>query len=106
MFSGRSVDLVGEQNVGKDRALPQREFRRLHIENVRAGNVRRHKIRRELNTRITGAEDLGERLYGQRFCRPGNAFDKSVPFGKQCDHDLFDHLVLADDGFAKFIENM
>ena len=70
------------------------------VEDVRAGDVRRHQVRRELNTAEIGVDDARQRFDGQRFRRAGHAFDQRVAFGQQRDQDLFDRFVLADDYFA------
>jgi len=43
-LGGGAVDLVAEDHVGEDRALPQHERVRSHVEDVRAGDVRRQEV--------------------------------------------------------------
>ena len=47
-FGRRAIDLIGQQQVGEDRPMAQRERRSRHVENVCAGDVGRHQIGGEL----------------------------------------------------------
>ena len=47
---GRSaVDFIGQQELREDRAGAKAELLRLHVQDWRAGDVRRHQVGRELN---------------------------------------------------------
>ena len=48
-FGRRAIDLIGQQQVGEDRPVAQRERRSRHVENVCAGDVGGHQIWRELD---------------------------------------------------------
>jgi len=50
----RPVDLIGQDHVGEDRALDETEGTptrvRIVVQDLRSGDIRRHQIRRELDT--------------------------------------------------------
>ena len=98
---GRPVDFVGEQNVGEDRALHERPGAvargRILFDDVGAGDVGRHQIRRELDAFEQQAEHGGHGSNQQGFCRAGQTRDQAVAADKQADSDLFDDFVLADN---------
>ena len=56
-FGRRAIDLVGQQEGGEDRALDQREFVALQVEDVGAGDVGGHQVGRELDALELAAED-------------------------------------------------
>ena len=65
----RAIDFIGQQNIGKDRT-----FDELHpsqavagfFQDLRAGDIRRHQVRRELNSLKLEMKDLGDRADQQR----------------------------------------
>jgi hypothetical protein len=77
----------------------------LLVEHLRAGDVGRHQIRRELDALERQIEDLGECLDQQRLGQPGDAGDQAVTAGEQGHQDLIDDGVLADDDLADFGED-
>ena len=78
----------------------------IFVEDFRAGDIRRHQVGGELNPLELEVQDPGERLDEQRFGQAGHTGNQAVPAGKQRDQDFFDHLVLADDDFSQFGENL
>ncbi len=100
---GGAVHLVGEQDVAEDRAPLELEvlpaLRVLH-DDVGADDVTRHQVRRELDARERELEALGEGLDQERLAETGHAFQQDVPTREQADHDLPDHLGVADDHLA------
>jgi hypothetical protein len=59
----RTVDFVGHEKLGEDRALDEPERARLAglvLENFRADDVGRHQVRRELDALGVEPEDLSE----------------------------------------------
>ena len=66
-----AVDLVGEQEVGEDRAGAEDELGRPLVEDLRAGDVGGHQVRRELDARETERGRLRERARDQRLREPG-----------------------------------
>ncbi len=83
-------------NIGPRRRL---KVRSRDVEDVGAGYVGRHQVRRKLDAAEAGVDDSRQRLDGQRFGGTGNAFDQRMAFRQQCDQDLFDRIVLSDDYF-------
>ena len=81
-FRWRAIDFVGQQKVSEDRAATQAEGRRRHVEDIRAGDIRRHQVRRELNAPEAGIDDARERFDSERFGRARDAFDERVTFSE------------------------
>ncbi len=103
----RAVDLVGEEDLREDRPLheAQRAVTVLLVEDLRAGDVGRHQIRRELNPLEREIEDLRDRLDEQRLGETGHAGDQAVPAGEERHQHFVDHRVLADDDLADLGED-
>ena len=103
----RAVDLVGQDDLREQRPLHEAQPARplLLVEDLGAGDVRRHDVGRELNPLEVEIEDVGERLDQQRLRQPGHAGDQAVAAGEQRDQHLLDDLVLADDDLAQLGEN-
>ena len=100
----RAVDLVGQDHVGEDRPLhelhPPPAFARF-LEDLRAGDVRRHQVGRELNPLKLQVEDLRDRADEQGLRQPGRTGDQAMTAGKQADQELMRRLLLADDHLGK-----
>mgnify|MGYP003693796461 CR=1 FL=1 len=75
------------------------------VEDLGAGDVRRHQVGRELDPLEIEIEDVGERLDQQRLGQAGHAGDQAVAAGEQRDEHLLDDLVLSDDDLAQLGEN-
>ncbi len=82
------------------------KFVALQIENIRAGDVRRHEVGRELDAREIRAEDACECADEQRLGHARHAFDERVAAGKDGNERLFDDVVLADDDLAGFVPRL
>ena len=78
----------------------------LFVENLGAGDVRRHQIGRELDALEVEIEDVGERLDQQRLRQAGHAGDQAVAAREQRDEHFFDDFVLADDDLAQLREDL
>ena len=103
----RAVDLVGEDHVGEDRPLHEGELPAVGglLEDLRAGDVRRHQVGRELDAPKFEVEDLRDDLTSSVFASPGAPVIRQWPPANKRDEDLLDHLLLADDHLAQFREN-
>ena len=77
----------------------------LLVEDLGAGDVRRHQVRRELDALEVEIEDVGERLDQQRLRQARHAGDQAVAAGEQRDEHLLDDFVLPDDDLAELGEN-
>ena len=104
----RAVDLVGEHDVAEDRAFRELEYapagRVILLEQLGAGDVARHQVRRELHARELEVERLRHRLHEQRLGEPGHADEQHVSAGEQRRHEIVDDLVLADDAPADLLD--
>ena len=84
---------------------PQRPVAVLLVEDLGAGDVGRHQVRRELDALERQVQDLGERRDQERLGEAGHADDQAVAAGEQRDEELLDDLVLADDHLADLRED-
>ena len=75
------------------------------VENLGAGDVRRHQVRSELDALELEIEDVGERPDQERLRQPGHAGDEAVASGEQRDQHLIDDVVLPDDDLAQFAQD-
>ena len=95
-----AVDFVGQQDVGEDRAALKLEHfpavGRLNHD-VRADEVGRHQVGRELDAAKIQMQCVGQRADDQRLAEAGNAFEQHVPAGEQRDQHVVENLDLADD---------
>ena len=78
-----SVDLVDEQDVREDGARTETKRRRLLVVDVDAGDVRREKVRRELEAGETEVERACQGLGKHRLADARHVFDEHVTFGEQ-----------------------
>ena len=103
----RAVDLVGQDDLREDGALHEAEAAAALalVEDLGAGDVRRHQVGRELDALEVEIEDLGERLDQERLGEAGDAGDEAVAAGEQGEQDLLDDLVLSDDHLPQFAED-
>ena len=67
------------------------------LEQLGAGDVARHQVRRELHAREAQVERLRHRLHEQRLREAGHADEQHVAAGEQRGDEIVDDLVLADD---------
>ncbi len=103
----RAVDLVRQDDLREDRPLhePQPAAALVLVEDLGAGDVGRHQVRRELDALEVEVEDVGERLDEQRLGEARHAGDEAVAAGEERDEHLLDDLVLPDDDLAQLGEN-
>ena len=69
---------------------------------VRAEDVRRHQVRRELDAVERQFEHFAERADEQRFAEARHALEQHVSAGKDGDERAFHNRVVADDDLADF----
>ena len=98
-LGGRPVDLVGEDEVREDRAGLEAEdaLAALLDEDVRAGDVGRHQVRRELDPVERAVDDVGDRPDEHRLAEAGHALEQDVAVGEEAGQRLADEVALADD---------
>lgn len=101
----RAVDFVGQQNVREDRAFHEAELAAAGfglVEHVRAGDVRRHQIGRELNSFELHVENVRDRADDQCFGESRHADQQAVPAREDGRQNLLDDGILADDDLVQF----
>ncbi len=96
-----AVDLVGEHDVREDRALHEAEDAPagggVLLEQLRAGDVARHEVRRELDAREGEVEGLGQRAHEERLREAGHAHEQRVSAREERGDEVVDDGVLSDD---------
>jgi hypothetical protein len=101
----RAVDLVGEDDVGEDRAANETDDPfaggAILLDHLGAEDVGRHQVGRELDAVEAQVHGIGERLDQQRLRQPGNAAQQAMPAGEKCGEDLADDALLPDDRFRQ-----
>ncbi len=103
---GRSpVDLVGEQEVDEHRAELDVEALAAAAVDPRADDVGRQEVGRELDAGERAADDVGERLGGERLGQPGDGLEQHVAAGEEGDEQPFEQAALADDDAAHLEED-
>src|SRR5262249_48009092 len=69
----------------------------IFFDDVGAGDVGRHKVRRELDALEVQAENRGDGSHQKGLSSTGQSGDETVDADEQRDENLFDYLLLADD---------
>ena len=93
----RPVDLVGEQQVAKDRAEFGGEVAATGVVDPRADQVGGHQVRSELDPAGGAADDLGEGFDGDGFRQAGHAFEQDMALSQQRDQQPLQQPVLTYD---------
>jgi hypothetical protein len=107
------VDLVGQQKLCKNRPFAKFNFVSALVvcrHHVRAENVRRHEIRRELDSPKFQVKHSRDGFGEFSFAKSRNAFQQHVPSADQCCQRGVDHMTLPDDHsgdiVSKFAERL
>ena len=95
-LGGGAVDLVGEDDVGEDRALVDGELQRPRVVDQRADQVGGQQVGRELEALERQMAGLGQRLDDQRLGQAGQALEQHVAAGEQRHDEAVHQLLLAD----------
>ena len=97
----RPVDLVGQQQVGEDRALAEGQLAAWRL-SITSEPVMSPGIRSGVNcTRLVSTDERrGEGAHQQRLGDAGHALHQHVAAAEQRDEQAGDGGVLADDGLA------
>ena len=74
------------------------------FENISAGDIRGHQVRRELNAIEVQLENPRQRADHERLGQPRHAHEQAMPAREHGGEEQFDHLVLADDDLMKFLQ--
>ena len=103
----RAVDLVGQDDLREDRSADERELAvpaRL-LDDLGAGDVGRHQVRRELDPLEREVQHLGQGAHEQGLRQTRNARDQAVPAAHERRQHEVDRLVLADDHLAQLAQD-
>ena len=76
------------------------------LDDVRAGDVRGHQVRRELDALELEAQRLRDGADHQRLRRAGQAGDQAMAADEQRDQNLIQHFLLSDDHLADLGEDV
>ena len=97
----RAVDFVGQQDVAEDRAGHEGPAAMagggILLDDVGAGDVGRHQVRRELDALELQAERLRDGAHHQRLRGAGKTGDQAMAADEERGENLIEHLLLADD---------
>ena len=74
--------------------------------NGEADNIRGQHVGRELDAAVTQAERAVEGQRSRRFAGAGDVVQQHMTAGDQRHENLFHHVVLADDDFMYFCEDL
>ena len=92
-----AVNLVGKDDVSKNRPFLGRKGPVLLIENHRADKVCRKKVGGELNALELRVYGRCERFYGESFGEARHPLQQNVPPAEQPDEESLHHVLLPDD---------
>ncbi len=92
----RAVDLVGEQDVGHDRAEPGDELPPVGVEDLGPGEVAGQQVGSELDARERALHRRGEAAGGEGLAEPGHALEEDVPLAHGAQQHVLDERALAD----------
>ena len=104
---GRSpVDLVGQHDIGEDRASQKLELpdpgRLVLLDDLRAGDVRRHQVGRELDPVVAQIQGVGHGVDHEGLGQAGDTDQETVPTGEDGDQELLEDGVLTDNHLGHF----
>jgi hypothetical protein len=98
----RAVDLVGQDDLGKERTALDLEFLGLGIEDHGADDVGRQQVRRKLNARERRVNDFRERPHRERLRQSWYSLDQDVTAGEESHQQPLDHDILSYDALGDF----
>ena len=104
-FGRGAIDLVGQQQIGEDRAERGVEFAGLLVVDARADQVGRHQVGGELDALEVAADRFRQRLDGHRLGQARHALDQDMPARQQGHHQPFQQVVLPDDHLFYFVQH-
>ena len=100
------IDLVGQQEVGEDRAERGVELTGLLVVDPRADQIGRDEIRGELDPLEHPADRARKRLDRHRLRETGNALHEDVTPRQQRDDQSLEQMVLSDDDLLDLVEHL
>jgi len=96
-LGGGSVDLVGDHDVGEDRARPELELVLLLAVDRHAGDVAGQQVRGELDAPDGAVDRAGERFRQRRLAHAGDVLEQQVSLCEQHGHGEAYQLAAAGD---------
>ncbi len=100
-----AVDLIGQQQVGEDRAERGVELAGFLVVDPRAHQVGGHQVGGELDALELAADGLGQGFDRHGFGQAGHAFDQDMAARQQGDDQALQQVILPDDDLLHFIED-
>ena len=105
-----AVNFIRQQDIAENRPRDERPAAMagsgVLFNDVGAGDVGRHQIRRELDAFENQAQRLRDGSHHQRLSRAGQARDQAMAADKQRDQNLFQHLFLSDNHLSNLFEDL
>jgi hypothetical protein len=106
----RAVDLIRQHYVGEHRPWQKAEgsLSRVAIvlNNLGAGNVRRHQIGSELDAIELERQRFSERSHKQRLGKTRDPHEQAMAACEQRDQQLLHDVMLPHDGFRELVPQM
>ena len=96
-FRCRAVDLVSQEELGKNRATAELEPRFTLIVQKAASDIAGKQVRRELNSLEGKVQRLTQETCDQRLRQPGIILDQDMPVGENAGEQLPQDIVFPDD---------
>ena len=76
------------------------------LDDVGPDNIRRHQVRRELDTGGPEMQRIAERLHQLGLAEPGHAFQKDMPLAENGHQDVVDQVGITDNDLRNFLMDM
>ena len=99
----RAVDLVGQEDIGEDRPLLDREVAASLVVDHGADQVGGQQVGGELDAVESARDGRREGPHRQGLGQPGNSLEQDVAIGEEPDEQALDHGMLADDHLAQLL---
>ncbi len=104
-FGRRTVDLIGQEELGENGALADAEGLGGKIKQSVAGDVGGHQIGGELDAAEVAAKGAGEGEHEVGFAETRFALEQNVTASEQGGDDLINDIVLADENLSDGLVN-
>ncbi len=103
---GRSaVDLIGQDDLGEERAFLDVKVLTLLVEDHGADQVGRQEVGGELDPGERCVDDLRQRAHRERLGQTGNPLEQDVPARQQPDEEPLHHGILSHDAARDFLQD-
>ena len=105
----RAVDLVGQDDVGEDRAVDEAELARAarsFVDNIGARDIRRHQVGGELDALELQVHNRGQGPDHHRLGQARHADQQAMAADEDGRQHLVDNRQLADDDLTQFADDL